>query len=140
EGLRNLFAGWFGSGEHAMGGQIESEGSRPEEQPFASFSNPFHDGRANGMSVKELLCYSFAALQAWARDNGVPRQEDETPLEFAVRLGDEAPVMEEAARRLTTLFVRAVYSPEELSATCGERIEEFWDQLERAGQRQRSLV
>jgi hypothetical protein len=137
DSLRNLFAGLFGgggSGEQAPGAEVETEHTVPEK-PFASFHNPFHDGRASRMSVRELLCYSFAALQAWARERGHPRHPGETALEFAARLGDELPAVEAPVRRLTNLFVRAVYAPEVLPDTCGELVEQFWQALESATER-----
>ncbi len=135
DALRNLFAGLFGGGRRGAGAEEGPEDLRAAAQPFASFHNPFHDGRSGGMSVKEILCYSFAALQAWARERGHPRHAGETALEFAARLGEEMPSMEAPARRLTNLLVRAIYAPEVLPETCGEVIEAFWDQLAAATER-----
>jgi Domain of unknown function (DUF4129) len=132
ESLRNFFAGLFGGQKRAASKDDDAEDRKTAEQPFASFHNPFHDGRAGQMSVKELLCYSFAALQAWARERGHPRYVGETPSEFAVRLGGELPAVEAPVRRLTNLFIRAVYAPEVLPETCRELIEAFWEQLETA--------
>jgi Domain of unknown function (DUF4129) len=135
ESLRNFFAGLFGGSRRRSAAEDARENRKAAEHPFASFANPFHDGRAGSMSVKDLLCYSFSALQAWARERGYPRQAGETPLEFVARLGDELPAMEAPARRLTNLFVRAVYAPEVLPKTCEELIEAFWEQLETAADR-----
>jgi Domain of unknown function (DUF4129) len=140
DSLGNLFAGLFGGGGERVSGETVETERKAADRPYATFHNPFHDGRAGRMSVKELLCYSFAALQSWARERGYPRQQGETPLEFAARLCDEQPALEAPVRRLTNLYVRAVYAPEVLPDTCVELVEQFWGQLESATDRPLSAV
>ena len=62
-------------------------------RPFADFRNPFADGSAAGRSPDDLVRYSFAALEAWAFEHDLPRRPDETPLEFADRVGADVPAM-----------------------------------------------
>ena len=57
--------------------------------PFAAFTNPFADGTSAGRSPEDLVRYSFQAFEAWADDRDLPRSDNETPLEFAARVGDQ---------------------------------------------------
>jgi hypothetical protein len=82
------------------------------------------------MPIKELVRYTFDAMQAWARERNVERQQGETPLEFARRLGDEYPVLEADVRRLTSLYARAVYDYSPLPAASLEVVRPFWQRLE----------
>jgi hypothetical protein len=99
------------------------------EQPFAAFSNPFAGGRS-GMAVPKLIRYTFAAVQAWAREHHLGRQPGETPLEFAERIGGEVPALEADLQRLATLYARAVYARGGLPANSAELLRQFWQRLE----------
>jgi hypothetical protein len=130
DALRNLFSGLFGG----WGGAADEKEEAAEERvvpprPFASFSNPFTDGTARGRSPRELVRYTFAAFEAWARDRGLGRAADETPLEFARRVGDEVPELEDDARHLANLFAQAAYSAEELPVAASSGLRQTWEHL-----------
>ena len=121
------------------GGRQAEEASEQEEvpvevverpRPFADFPNPFNDGSAPGRSPEELVRYSFTALEAWANDRDLPRGDDETPLEFAERLGEFVPTVEAEVRQLTGLYARLAYARRRLPDTCRPAIEQFWRRLE----------
>ena len=78
----NLFGGWRRTSEETE--ESEQEERTMPERPFASFANPLAGGKS-GMAVPELVRYTFAAVQAWARERDLGRQPGETPLEFAER-------------------------------------------------------
>jgi hypothetical protein len=99
--------------------------------PFSSYSNPFESGRADRLSARQLVRYSFAALEAWARERGLERRADETALEFAGRLGEEIPALEAEARRLALLHARAEYATGDLPPSTAEVLRSFWDKLDR---------
>jgi hypothetical protein len=86
---------------------------------------------ANQMTLAALVCYTFAALEAWARDRQLGRQKGETALEMAGRLGEERPALEREVKRLAQLYALAVYGRGELSANTRELLERFWQLLER---------
>ena len=67
------------------------------------FPNPFDTGSARSWTAQELVRYTFAALQAWARERELGRQVGETAQEFAERVAGEVPPLEEGARRLAGL-------------------------------------
>jgi Domain of unknown function (DUF4129) len=92
------------------------------------------DNRGDCLPIKEVVCYTFAALQAWARERNVERQPEETPLEFAKRLGEEFPGLETKVRRFTTLYARAVYDYSPLPGNSLEVVKELWKRLETAAE------
>ena len=65
--LRNLWAGLFRGGTKAEGASEEADEAerRAPPQPFSSYDNPFRDGSAGRRPIKEVVRYTFAALQAW---------------------------------------------------------------------------
>ena len=103
-------------------------------RPFAAFANPFADGRAEQLSTHELTCYTFAALQAWARERDLGRQSGETPLEFAGRVGEEVPPLESDLQRLAVLYARAVYARGGLPPNSREVLQSFWETLSRTAE------
>jgi hypothetical protein len=128
--LHALWARLFGGGTT----QPKAEASIVEREvplrPFAAFRNPFRDGSAAKRSPQDLVQYSFAALQAWAFERGLARADDETPLEFAFRLGEELPPLNEDVRKLAILYARVVYARGSLPAGSPAMVEQFWNQLE----------
>ncbi|HTU22824.1 MAG TPA: DUF4129 domain-containing protein, partial [Gemmataceae bacterium] len=107
----------------------EQEEEKLRERPFASFRNPFTGGRSR-MAMPELIRYTFAAVQAWARERDLGRQLGETPLEFAGRVGAEVPALEKDLERLAILYARAVYARGGVPADSLETLRQFWQRLE----------
>jgi hypothetical protein len=123
----NLFGGWRQTAEETE--DSEEEERTVAEQPFASFPDPFAGGKS-GMAVSELIRYTFAAVQAWARERDLGRHPGETPLEFADRVGDEVPALETDLRRLAALYSRAVYARGGPPGNSVEVLRQFWQRLE----------
>jgi hypothetical protein len=130
--FRNFWTSLFGGPRRtraASEDRGEEEAAAPEK-PFASFTNPFTDGSARRLSVRELIRYTFAAVQAWARERGMGRQPGETALEFVERVCGEVPALEDELRRLVMLYGRAEYARGGVPAGAVEAVREFWDRLE----------
>jgi hypothetical protein len=123
----NLFGGWTRTKENEE--RSEEEEQTIPERPFASFHNPFDGGRSR-MAVPELIRYTFAAVQAWARERDLGRQPGETPSEFAQRVGMEVPALEADLNRLAVLYARAVYARGGLPGNSVEVLRHFWQRLE----------
>jgi hypothetical protein len=133
--LAVLHAWWarlFGWGKKAeiAAESVAMEAAAPPARPFSAFRNPFRDGSAAKRSPQELVRYSFAALQAWAWEQGLARADDETPLEFAHRLGEERPALDDDARQLAFLFARVVYARGSLPSGTAGAVQQFWGRLE----------
>jgi hypothetical protein len=126
--LDQLWRGLWGS----RSTQPEVAASRHQAEamprPFASFRNPFAEGPSG--SAVDLVRYSFEALEAWAWEQGLGRRGDDTPLEFAERIGVEAPLLTDDARRLASLYARAAYSRSRLPASAVALLQQFWRQLD----------
>ncbi|MBY0512450.1 MAG: DUF4129 domain-containing protein [Gemmataceae bacterium] len=131
DALRNFWASLFGSKKQSSSDRdFAPEALGPvRPPPFHDFSNPFEDGTASGRDPRELVAYTFAALDAWAWDRGHGRQEMETPLEFAARLGGEFAELRESLKRFAALYARAAYSTLPLPADVRQQLEAFWDEL-----------
>jgi hypothetical protein len=82
------------------------------------------------MTADELVRYTFAALQAWAAERDWGRQEGETPLEFAERLGDEVPALADDLRRVAMLYARCVYGAGGVPDGVAQALRRFWERLE----------
>ncbi len=131
DSLRNFWANLFGGRRRTAEEDEQAEQEEPKlrERPFASFINPFLGGRS-GMAAPELIRYTFAAVQAWARERDLGRQLGETPLEFAGRVGAEVPALEADLHRLAVLYARAVYARGGLPSDSVEVLRQFWQRLE----------
>ena len=123
--------GLFGGKQKEVESKAAAVATEPVESrvPFMAFSNPFADGTAAGRSPEELVRYSFEALEAWAGDRDVPRQDNETTLEFADRLGRQFGWLREDARKLSLLVARMAYATGNLPANTPDVLDHFWDRL-----------
>ncbi len=128
--LRAFFEGLFGKrAESAEEAEAEAAPAAAPPRPFAEFSDPFLDGRADRLSPSALVRYSFEALEAWAFERDLPRLQEETPIEFARRLGDELPALEEDARQLSGLYAHVAYARVPLTPASVAPLRQFWQQL-----------
>ena len=134
EGWRKFWEGLFGAKEEsAQEGDSESplEDLSEPAVPFSTFANPFDSGEADRMDPRELVRYTFQALEAWARERDLGRRLDETAQEFIARLGEEMPTLEQEATRLGGLHARVEYARGALPGGAAETVRRFWERLER---------
>src|SRR5581483_6373164 len=133
--LRNLWQSLCGGRSAAVEAEAAGEAAeepRPALCPFAAYRNPFVTGAQ--LSPEEVVRYSFEALEAFAQERELARGQDETPLEFAERLGAELPALEADVRRLAVLYARAAYARGRLSEESVLPLRQFWDKLDSASQ------
>lgn len=137
--LLQAFQAWweglFGHKVNESEAEVDGPPRVPTPRPFASFMNPFLDGRADSLSPDALTRYSFEALQAWAWEQDLGRRPQETPLEFAERLGTEVPPLEAEVRSLAGLYVRLAYARASLAPGCLDVLKRFWQRLEAVDER-----
>ncbi len=131
ESLRAFWEGLFGRRQAvaAADGEGEVEERRAEPRPFRYYRDPFANGRADEMSPAQLIRYSFEALEAWSFEHDLPRMTDETPIEFADRVGREVPSLEGDAKRLAALYARVLYAKGGLPSNWRSVVEQFWEKL-----------
>jgi hypothetical protein len=131
--LRSLWEGlfgWLGYREDREKETGEDVVQAPPPRPFASYTSPFRDGSADRLPTEKLVRYAFEAFQAWAWERDLGRRPDETPLEFAGRVGMEVPGLEADAGRLAVLYARVLYARGPLPASARAAVEQFWQRLE----------
>jgi hypothetical protein len=128
---KNLLAWLQGFRKKASPGRPSgAEVTSPAEAPppaFAEFPNPFADGSARRRDPAELVAYTFAAFDAWARERDAGRSPQETPAEFARRHPDLG-----NAARVADLLGRSLYSTKPLPGDTPKVLAAFWQELERA--------
>jgi hypothetical protein len=73
-----------------------------------------------------LVKYTFAALEAWARDHGSPRLPDVTPHEFARQIGSQFQPAAGGARTLADLYCRALYAQGDLAPDSLDQVRRLW--------------
>lgn len=119
---RLLFGGGF---------KAASPASAPHKpRPFAEFANPFASGAAGEMSAGEALAYTYAAMEAWAVEQGAARSPELTPNEFAATLSARYPRVAEDLRHTARHYSRLVYADREPPETIKESLKNLWRLLE----------
>jgi hypothetical protein len=137
--LQSLLNGWRNLWQRLFGGSPEEQQAAVaagRRKSFADFSDPFAAGIAGRFTPADLVKYSFEAFEAWAGDNGWPREPDETVPDFAKRIGAEVDSLASPGRKLAELYSWAAYSPRTLSAAAEEPVREFWQVLMKAEREQ----
>jgi hypothetical protein len=100
--------------------------ARVPPRPFSAYPDPFLTGRAEDMSASELVRYSFEALEAWAREHDLGRRGQETPGEFARRLGEALPAVQKGAHHLIAYYASVAYARAKLSDACRDPLRDLW--------------
>jgi hypothetical protein len=132
--LAALSAWWQSLGNLFKRTATAQEKTIPEEKPlpprpFSAYPDPFLYGDGESMSAANLVRYSFEALEAWARERDLGRSNQETPLEFAQRLGGEFLDLDKDVRRLAGYYAGLAYAGKSPPASCREAVRVFWQKL-----------
>jgi hypothetical protein len=133
--LQNLLSsllGWNGRRQQPLVA-TDSAPAKPRVPSFASFTNPFATGDAQQTSLKELVTYTFRALEAWSQDRGRPRGDEQTPLEFAHMVASAEPDLGADAKDVCELYCRLAYGNGQLPRQSRDVLERFWQELESVG-------
>lgn len=93
---------------------------------LADFHDPFATGMANRMSAAALVEYSFAALEAWAREHDCPRNEAQTASEFATQVARRSPALGAESQRLAEMYNMVAYGAATLSQRSNEHLRRLW--------------
>ena len=125
-GLRSFWDLLFGGRRKAAEAAASAENVPPRPRRFADFADPFATGMAKQLSSEQLVRYLFAALEAWARENGCPREPKETPHEFTRSVAGRDPSLLPGATCLADLYCEAAYAPGQLRIADMQPLEELW--------------
>jgi hypothetical protein len=85
------------------------------------------------MSVRDLIVYSFNALEAWAAGYQFGRHPNQTPFEFSDRLGDLVPDLAAEIQQITRLYVQVAYADASSLPPCHTVLEILWSKMTHAG-------
>ena len=140
--LRAFWERLFGerkTGTAPEGGDAEIAQAR--RVPFHAFANPFLNGRLGSHGLPaDLVRYSFAALESGrAIEYDCGRATQETSIEFANRLADEVPALEDETKLLGSLHARVLYARGALTPNWRGTLEDFWSKLEQATESRRAV-
>jgi hypothetical protein len=125
EWLSNLFSGTSYETVTAATDACETIAERP--QPFATFNNPFQGTLK--MSPREVIHYSFQALEAWAYEKGIERREDQTPNEFTREVAHNAQTIGTNIEQLGKLYSQEAYAPNSVASSHLPELQTFWSVL-----------
>lgn len=117
--LAKLWASLFGAKEKRAPEperKIEPQKPTQPQRSFTQFRNPFASGEVAKWTPAQTLSYTFAAFEAWGRDHGKPRNEDQTPHEFAKQLAEVDHSVAEAAQPLVNLLGQHLYGKSDIAA------------------------
>lgn len=131
--FHELLKAWREFWDRLFGRRAQEAGSLAVEEvrseplrPLSAFADPFLTGDAGRMAPGDLVRYTFAALEAWGRENNCARQPEETPHEFAHKVGERATSISREVWVLADLYCRVAYAPGQLSAVTARPIEQLW--------------
>lgn len=133
-GIRQLLAELANFWRSLFGGK-NSTGNLTEEiavvhhRRFSEIANPFRRGGGN-QDPRMLVQQTFAALEAWARDQGYPREKEQTAFEFADALSLQFGDLAKESKWLADCYSRAAYSSEEVSVQVQSSLATVWQKLE----------
>jgi hypothetical protein len=102
---------------------------RPKLRPLAEYKNPFYAGQEQMRPPAEIIIYTYDAMQAWAREQGLEPHPEQTAREFCQEMAARWPEQAGAFRHLSFLYAHAAYGLH-LPAHCDlEPLKELWRQL-----------
>jgi hypothetical protein len=130
--LHDLWAHLFG-GTAAAEAQKDAESTGPKPAPprrFVEYTNPFRAGIADRYTPEELVRFTFEAMEAWARDHGLPRLPEQTPHEFARDLAANVAAVAEDSRRLADLYCQVAYADRSLPPEDAAQLSRLWQIME----------
>src|SRR5690606_9644918 len=133
--LQELWAAWQRLlGRYVAATRDGSEPVAPGVRPrkLSDYPNPFATGLAARTDAAALIHYSFAALEAWGNEHNCPRNEAQTPLEFALQVGRTSPALAREAQRLAEMYSLVAYSSAEFPRRSNEQLRPLWQPLERS--------
>ena len=76
-------------------------------RPLADFKNPFFAEKGSLRPPEEIILYTYDALQAWTREQGVEPRPEQTAREFCEDTGGRLPELVSPVKRNWRFYVRA---------------------------------
>src|ERR1017187_587083 len=131
--LAQFFRDLFQFGSLVKKTTVKREERTPRQRPFAAYLSPFLTGKDKSWTAEELILYSYEALQAWAVEQGIQSQPQQTAREFCLHLGETFPDAAAELNRLSFLYGHAAYG-NAVPAGCDlEPVKILWRYLSASG-------
>lgn len=108
---------------------LAPQSPRMPQVAFSAFRNPFQDPAWKGKPLEEWIRYSFAALEAWAAEQGSQRREEQTPGEFATMLENEHQELASTVRPTADLYGQVAYGSGKAPRETLEILRKLWERL-----------
>jgi hypothetical protein len=105
--------------------RLRSLGSEPARSGDWDFINP------RRLSPRQKVIFYYLAMVKRAREAGLPRQEDQTPYEYARTLITGLEEGKEDVGEMTESFIEARYSRHDIPAKAARRAESIWEIIRR---------
>lgn len=134
---------WFRSLWHGLGKQIQHIEQSIRER-LQLVENPaggvFSLGRPpfRSLSPREKIRYYYLSVVRRAEEKGVERGKSETPSEFAADLKEEWPEADGEVEAITDAFLRARYSPQQMTGKDLGPVKETWNRIKSAIRKRKS--
>ena len=131
--LAQFFRDLFQFGSRVKRTTVKREERTPRQRPFAAYLSPFLTGKDKSWTAEQLILYSYEALQAWAVEQGIQSQPQQTAREFCLLLGETFPDAAAELNRLSFLYGHAAYG-NAVPAGCDlEPVKKLWRYLSAPG-------
>lgn len=95
---------------------------------FASFSNPL----SGNVEPNQVIITSFQAFDAWARERGWPRGDEETPSEYVKRIAGNLGIVAQPAAKLVDAYNRIVYGASKATKSDIKSASELWSHMKKS--------
>jgi len=102
---------------------------RTRKPQFSDFPDPFRSGRESKWTERQLIQYTYAALEAWARGRQYEKEPDETPYEFVKQIQVFDRVVGHQAVELAHLYCRAEYSQQAVRRSELKPLLKLWQEM-----------
>jgi hypothetical protein len=103
--------------------RLRRSGSEAAKTGEWDFINP------RRLSPRQKILFYYLALVRRARDAGIPRQENQTPYEYARSLTTAIEEEKESVDAMTASFIEARYSRHDIPAREARRAESIWEAI-----------
>ena len=129
DAVTQFFRDLFQLGSRVKRTTVKREERTPGQRPFAAYLSPFLTGKDKSWIAEQLILYSYEALQAWAMEQGIQFQPQQTAREFCLQLGETFPDAAAELNRLSFLYGHAAYG-NAVPAGCDlEPVRKLWHYL-----------
>ncbi len=98
-------------------------------QPFSTYENPFLTGKDKTWPPERVILFTYEAMRAWAKEQGIQIRPQETPREFCMRLSAGFPECGPELERFSVFYGYVAFAkelPEDLDL---EPAHQLWQRM-----------